>query len=206
MKKPFPQLLLILLALTTGILKAERPARRFLELKGTIYATGLDAAGKTTYMDSAMIVVANTDTKETDTFFSAESGEYIFRLPLDNQYRISVSRDSFLTKQLEVNTYVPLFSSGSYSIEFEMNLYHTLPGIVIPFAGQPVANIVFNSRRKTFDYNHAYTDQYNRNLKKIYAAYYYHRPLPAASLKLPVIPVGSAKKKTLRKRVIRLSI
>lgn len=153
-------------------LNAERQLHRFLEFSGIIYKTGFDAKGTEKFLENALVVVANEETGTADTIYSGDNGEYYFRLPLDNMYMITVSKDSFATKKIHVDTHLPLFAKGKHSMEFELSLYNVVPGMDYSLLNEPVAQIRFDKDRKGFDYDHAYTDRLNRDLKKMYFVYF----------------------------------
>lgn len=203
MKKLLSTLFLAVALFSADIVHAEKNLRRYLELEGKIFQTGFDAKGTQSYMDSALIVVVNTVTGTSDSLFSGESGAYIFRLPLNNDFMITVSRSGFVSKRLHVNTQVPLFTTGYYGIEFELDLYKSISGLdVSALLDQPIADISFHTNKKSFDYDRAYTDQVNRGLKKMYTAYYLHRLIPIVTVKKPVAMangnVSKRKGKALR--------
>lgn len=180
-------------------------ARRYLSLTGSIYQTGFDAQGTEKYLDSARIVITDLETGAADTFYSAESGAYDLRLPLNNLYRITVSQPGFLSKMIDVDAHAPLFTRGSYTIEFELSLYKDISGLdVSGLLQEPVAFVKYNSKNKTFDYDHAYTDQVNRNLKKVYTAYYRGQKIAVGGLKKPVHVAAKAHRTKLRSRSIKI--
>ena len=178
--------LIILLVFSFGGANAEVTMRRYFELEGKIFQTGLDAKATEKYMDSARIIIQESEGGACETLFSAESGSYIFRLPLNNIYVITICKEGFLSKKLSVNTYVPLFTKGFYEMEFELGLFKSIEGLnVSALLDRPVADISYNSKKKNFDYDRNYTDQVNRGLKKVYTAHYLHRPIPVVVLKNP---------------------
>ncbi|HTL82904.1 MAG TPA: carboxypeptidase-like regulatory domain-containing protein [Bacteroidia bacterium] len=193
MKRFYHTLLFALALVTANNAHGAQSMKRYFEMEGKIFGTGFDASGAEKYMDSAMIIVTDMDGNQNDTMFSAESGQYIFRLPLDNEYTVTVMKDGFLSKKIHISTYVPLFTTGYFGMEFEMSLYKSIPGLSISFLDEPVADIRFNHHKKEFDYDRAYSDQVNRNMKKIYYAYYHNQAITVVSMKKPVKKAHSSK-------------
>ncbi|MBI3511727.1 MAG: carboxypeptidase regulatory-like domain-containing protein [Bacteroidetes bacterium] len=180
-------------------------AARYLELSGKIFQTGFDVTGTEKYLDSARLIILNTGSGRSDTFLSAESGEYIFRLPVNNNFLITISHKGFVSKKISADTHVPVFTTGYFGIEFELALFKSVPGPDISLLETPIAAISYSRGKKCFDYNHNYTDQVNCEVKKQYTAYYQHRPMPAA--RKPVAQENTFVKhnKGGKKKALRIS-
>ncbi|HET6989954.1 MAG TPA: hypothetical protein VFJ43_01465 [Bacteroidia bacterium] len=178
--------LITLLAIATFIglpyrsFSGNEKSKRFLQFEGRIFQTGMDVRCSKKILDSAFIFIYDEKKMTTDTVMTSYQGNYGFRLPLNSQFMITVSKKGFVSKKLHANTHVPVFSKGENTMEFEMDLYKEVKDIDVSILDKPVADIYFNSKSKSFDYNRTYTDQVNRKLKTSYSVYYHKMEKPKA--------------------------
>ncbi|MDQ3046426.1 MAG: hypothetical protein M3R27_02680 [Bacteroidota bacterium] len=158
---------------------------QYLELKGNVrQSKGLEAENvKPLPVDSALITIYCGNVPWSE-LFTNKKGKCIFRLPLDKQFRVEVSKKGFITKSVEVNTKIPYDNKGSYSFTFDIDIFEEVKGLDVTVLKKPVAKVSYNLIHESFQYDAAFTNRINAELKKMYKNYYALQKEAADSLAL----------------------
>ncbi len=175
---------------------------QYLELKGNVrQSKGIEKENeKPLPVDSALITIYCGDIPWSE-LFTNKKGKCSFRLPLDKKFRVEVSKKGFVTKSVEVNTKIPYDNKGSYSFTFDIDIFEEVKGLDVTVLKKPVAKVSYNLIHEGFQYDAAFTNRINAELKKMYKNYYALQKEAADSIALQTrsvisdtIPKDSLKK------------
>lgn len=83
-------------------------------------------------------------------------GRFRFKLEFNNTYTIKVSKEPFISKILQINTTVPVYTKGVYIAGFAIGLLDPCEGVDYSLLDQPVDKIYFNERKDNFISNKDY--------------------------------------------------
>ncbi len=171
-------LLLVIISLSTKILLAddidsyEHIDHYYLEMLGTIKQAQYKDFDSLKIIDSAVVTVLNLDDKLFERVYSNEIGECFFKIPLNNQFVVKVSKKGWLTKTINIDTRLNGNKSKKYRMLFEVEMFEDIHDINTTLLNNPIANVFFNEYLKSFDYGFRYTNGINKKIEKNYLNYY----------------------------------
>ena len=129
-----------------------------LELKGVVYdEDNLKLGGVT--------IVLKQGGKEIERKVTAETGLYEFKLNSDEDYTLSFSKSSYLTKIIEVNTEnVPpkAVFEGLFNYRANLSMLRDFPGIDHSIMDEPVVRIFYIKSTQEFGFD----PEYYKTIKK----------------------------------------
>jgi hypothetical protein len=143
----------------------------YLEIKGSVRQTRGKEKTDTKPIDSALISIYYSDHVFTK-IWTNKKGKCAFRLPLNEDYRIEISKEGFTTKYFEVNAKLPHGKKGIFYFDFDLDLFIKIAKLDISVLKKPIARVTFNKVSNQFTYDAAYTNRINLDLKKMYRDYY----------------------------------
>ncbi len=171
-------LFLVIISLSTKILLAddidsyEHIDHYYLEMLGTIKQAQYKDLDSLKIIDSAVVTVLNLDDKLFERVYSNEIGECFFKIPLNNQFVVKVSKIGWLTKTINIDTRLNGNKSKKYRMLFEVEMFEDIHDINTTILNNPIANVFFNEYLKSFDYGFRYTNGINKKIEKNYLNYY----------------------------------
>ena len=122
----------------------------------------LDSATVTVYLNNAVYAKV----------YTTRRGKCSFRLPLDRVYVVELSKRGYVSKKFEVNTKTPPSKKDAYDFNFDMNIFEYIEGLDTKVLEKPIAIVYFNIPNSRFEYDAAYTNRINNDLKLMYRNYY----------------------------------
>lgn len=144
----------------------------YLELKATVrQSKGEDKAAESKTLDSVLITIYNGDIPLTETWTN-KKGKCTFKLPLDKNLKIQVSKKGFVTKSIAVNTKVPVANRDVFNFSCDVDIFEEIAGLDVTVLNSPIAKITYSPSLETFQYDVNYTNKVNVELKKMYKKYY----------------------------------
>ncbi len=145
-----------------------------LEMQGIVKQTGSDEYSSEYILDSALVSIYD-QTKKTRTIqYSDNTGHCSIHLPFNNRFSISVSKNGYVTKIINIDTKVSGKHKKHFVFPFDIDLFKQIEGIDIShLLKDPIAFVNFNMNKKCFEYNYNYTDRVNGQIRKIYSEYYH---------------------------------
>jgi hypothetical protein len=171
-------LLLLIIGLSTKILLAEDKYsfeyidRYCLEMKGIIKPAEYKGCETQKNIDSADVSIFTLKDKLLERLYSNELGECFFKLPLNEQYVVKISKKGWVTKILNIDTRLEMEKLKKYEMFFEVEMFEDVNELNIDVLNQPIANVYFDDLFENFDYNYEYTNRVNRSIEKMYLNYY----------------------------------
>src|SRR5262249_41323789 len=144
-------LILTLFSFLTAISQAQRDG--YLQIFGNIRKDSRDLEG-------AEIKVLKNNVA-VQTLYTKSNGKFVFNLPLNGEYIVSVGKSGLLTKSISVSTVVPDDQKDIiFSYKFNVDLFAAVGDAAASEAvAKPIAKIAYNSTYEDFDYDQAYTKQ-----------------------------------------------
>ena len=98
-------------------------SKEFLEMRGIIKKSkNSEAVEVSQLLDSVEILVYTADNRLIRTFFTNRKGKCDFKLPLDKQLFVKVSKKGFVSKYIEVNTKIPPDRKKDYIFPFQVDI------------------------------------------------------------------------------------
>ena len=150
----------------------------YLELKGTIRHLKGENKDEAQLLDSAILKVYNDKGMLVGEHMTNRKGKSNFKLPLNRKFIVEVSKNGFVSKKIEVNTKVPPEKKLAYIFPFTLDIFEELPGMDVSVLQKPIARISYLFTISQFDYDNAYTNKINNDLKKMYKEYYQLQKMP----------------------------
>lgn len=148
-------------------------AKEYLEMRGVVKSARTTAKGSEAPMDSAVIRIYSDTTKPALlTVYTEKKGKCEFRLPLNKRFFIHISKKGFVTKIIEVNTKTPANKKGIYIFPFSADLFKNVYEVDFSILKRPIARVTYSTTHSQFDYDYAYTDRVNAQLKGVYSDYF----------------------------------
>ena len=147
--------------------------KEYLELRGIVLQSKSSEKGEAKFLDSAFITIYDGTKKPLVTFASSRKGKCDFKLPLNSKFTIEITRKGFVTKFIEVNTKVPNEKRAAYIFPFSIDIFENVKGLDVSVLKKPIAKINYSFGTDHFNYDYAYTDSINNELKKMYKDYYF---------------------------------
>ena len=132
-------------------------------------------------------ITLRSKSKKADTVIVAESGEFTLFLEFDKDYTIEMSKNGYISKKIGFSTRkVPdKDKKEAHGFEFELSLFKEMEGFDGSVFKKPVAKVIYNLRKRYFDYDDVYTEQQQTRIHKAYQRQlkYMKRAVKSAMLK-----------------------
>lgn len=122
-------------------------------------------------LDSVLISIYTGDIPFTE-LWTNKKGKCDFKLPLDKNFRIDISRKGFVSKSIIVVTKVPNDRKDIFNFSFDVDLFEEVKGLDVSVLKNPIAKVSYNLAMEGFAYDVNYTSKINADLKKMYKNYY----------------------------------
>lgn len=151
---------------------APEDGKYYLQWKGLVKQPSYDGVLSENLLDSVLVIISDRSQKVIETFYSDKNGNYQFRLPLNKQFVIRMSKNGFVGKSILINSSVPDSKISGYTFLFDIYLFKEIKELDVSVLKVPVANVIFDKSINGFNYDHYYTDLVNEKLKKTYSDYY----------------------------------
>jgi len=154
------------------VIDSAQAATYYVEMKGSIYrfVPAAEIGDKLPPLGGAALHIF-IGTKEYTTTQSNDKGKCVFKLPLNQSFKIQVSKYGYVTKFFEVNTKVPDANKGTFTFNFDVDLFEENAKLDVSILKKPIAKLTFDVIYKRFQYDDAYTSRINFDIKKMYKAY-----------------------------------
>ncbi|MBI4947276.1 MAG: hypothetical protein HY840_12855 [Bacteroidetes bacterium] len=146
--------------------------RYYIELRGKIKRHLYNHKLHENIVDSALILISNATKEVTKTCYSDQSGRCQFKLPMNEQFEIQISKKGYVAKIINVDTRIPEKKFSVYTLIFDIYLFEDIQGLDVSMLKSPIAKVIFNNDSNSFVYDHLYTYKINEKMKKIYRDYY----------------------------------
>ncbi len=171
--------------------------KEYLEMRGIIKTSKTSENGQEKLLDSAMVRIYSDTTKPALlNMLTDKKGKCDFKLPLGKKFYVLVSKSGYTTKMLEINTKVPSKKKFAYIFPFSVDLFETVDGVDFSILKKPIGKIAYYTNKEMFDYDYAYTNRVNADLKHIYKDYYIHMVEPDTTAPQKIkTPVPDKEKK-----------
>jgi hypothetical protein len=146
----------------------------YLELRAIVRQLKSDETAKTSeikLLDSTLITIYSGEVPYSE-FWTNKKGKCLFKLPLDKNFKIEISKTGFVTKYIMISTKVPNDKRDIFSFSFDVDLFEEIKGLDVSVLKQPIAKVAYNLTLEGFAYDVAYTSRINTDLKKMYKNYY----------------------------------
>jgi len=146
----------------------------YVELRGYVRqlkGTENEKANEIKPLDSVLITIYNGDIPFSE-LWTNKKGKCDFKLPLDKNFRIDISRKGFVTKSILVSTKVPNDQKDIFNFSFDVDLFEEVNGLDVSVLKNPIAKVSYNLAMEGFAYDVTYTSKINADLKKMYKNYY----------------------------------
>jgi hypothetical protein len=155
----------------------------YVELRGYIRqlkGTENEKASEIKPLDSVLITIFSGDIPYSE-LWTNKKGKCDFKLPLDKNFRIEISRKGFVTKNILVTTKVPNDQKDIFNFSFDVDLFEEVNGLDVSVLKNPIAKVSYNLAMEGFAYDVGYTSKINADLKKMYKNYYRLQKIAADS-------------------------
>jgi hypothetical protein len=147
----------------------------YLEVNGSVrhrlLKNAMANSGDNPWLDSAVVTVYMNNAVYT-TNLTTKRGKCTFRLPLDRQYLVEISKPGFITKRFEINTKVPGDKKDAFDFDFDMDIFEKVEGLDVSVLDKPIAKVMFDPPNNQFMYDAAYTHRINSDIQLLYRNYY----------------------------------
>jgi len=146
----------------------------YLELKAFVRQLKGDEKDQSTDvkpLDSALITIYSGDIPYSE-IWTNKKGKCTFRLPMDKNFKIEITKAGFVTKSVIVSTKVPAEKRDIFSFGFDVDIFEEVKGLDVSVLKNPIAKVAYNVQMSGFAYDVTYTTRINADLKKMYKNYY----------------------------------
>jgi hypothetical protein len=147
----------------------------YLEIHGSIRHRLLKNAvansGDNPWLDSAVVTVYMNNAVYA-TGLTTKRGKSSFKLSLDRQYLIEISKPGFVSKRFEINTKVPGDKKDVFDFDFDMDIFEKIEGLDVSVLDKPIAKVLFDAPNNQFMYDVGYTNRINSDIQLMYRNYY----------------------------------
>lgn len=144
----------------------------YLEIRAMVrQSKGEEKDAESIPLDSVLITIYNGDIPYSE-FWTNKKGKCTFKLPLDKNLKIQISKKGFVTKFIAVNTKVPVNYKTVFSFSCDVDIFEEISGLDVTILKTPIARITYSVSLETFQYDVSYTNKVNVELKKMYKKYY----------------------------------
>ncbi|MFL5766198.1 MAG: hypothetical protein ACJ77K_19805 [Bacteroidia bacterium] len=145
----------------------------YLEIKATVrQSKGDEKDAATTPLDSVLVTIYNGEIPYSE-ILTNKKGKCVFRLPLDKNMKIEVAKKGFVTKSIAVNTKIPAQQKDIFSFNCDVDIFEEVKDLDVNVLKAPIARITYSPSLNSFQYDVAYTNKVNVELKKMYKKYYH---------------------------------
>ena len=145
---------------------------QYLEIKAAVRQTkGDDKNSEIKPLDSVLVTIYNGDIPYSE-IWTNKKGKCSFKLPLDKNLTIELSKKGFVTKFISVNTKVPFDDRTAFNFSCDVDIFEDINGLDVSILKSPIAKITYSPSLATFQYDIGYTSKVNVELKKMYKKYY----------------------------------
>lgn len=158
----------------SAITKADsaKAKEHYLEIKATVrQSKGEEKDAEAKPLDSVLITIYNGDIPYTE-LWTNKKGKCTFKLPLDKNLSIVVSKKGFVTKSISVNSKAPFDDRDAFNFSCDVDIFEEINGLDVTVLQSPIARITYSPSLATFQYDISYTNKVNVELKKMYKKYY----------------------------------
>lgn len=157
---------------TTSKIDSTKAKDQYLEIKATVrQSKGEEKDAESKPLDSVLVTIYNGDIPYTE-IWTNKKGKCTFKLPLDKNLTIQVSKKGFVTKSISVNTKVPFDDRDAFNFSCDVDIFEEINGLDVTVLKSPIAKITYSTSLGTFQYDISYTNKVNVELKKMYKKYY----------------------------------
>jgi len=167
----------------------------YLEMKGVVRQSKGNEKIESVPLDSALITIYTGDIPYSD-FFTNKKGKCTFKLPLNKQFKIEVSKAGFVSKFFEVDTKIPNDKKGEYSFAFDIDIFEETNNLDVSVLKKPIAKVNYSIIQEQFIYDVNYTSRINFELKKMYKNYYLLQKTTTDSINSVPNPANPINQKT----------
>jgi hypothetical protein len=147
----------------------------YLEINGNVrhrlLKNAIADAGDNPWLDSAIVTVYMNNAVYT-TNYTTKRGKCTFKLSLDRQYLIEISKAGFVSKRFEINTKVPNDKKDVFDFDFDMDIFEKVEGLDVTVLDKPIAKVLFDAPNNQFIYDASYTNRINADVQLMYRNYY----------------------------------
>jgi len=143
----------------------------YLEMKGIVRHSKGKEKDNTIPLDSALITIYTGEIPYSE-FLTNKKGKCNFKLPLNKQFKIEVTKPGFVSKSFEVDTKLPNDKKGEYVFAFDIDVFEEIKNLDVSVLKKPIAKVSYNLIQEQFMYDVNYTNRINFELKKMYKNYY----------------------------------
>jgi hypothetical protein len=147
----------------------------YLEINGNVrhrlLKNAMDNSGDNPWLDSAVVTVYMNNAIYTKSL-TTKRGKCSFKLSLDRQYLIEISKPGFVSKRFEINTKVPGDKKDAFDFDFDMDIFEKVEGLDVSVLDKPIAKVLFDVPNNQFMYDMAYTNRINSDIQLLYRNYY----------------------------------
>ena len=130
-----------------------KDTKYYLEMYGVVLLNNNIENEKKKLIDSVEVEILSLDKKFLGSTISNEKGQCYFRLPLNEQYILKVSKKGLVTKLINVDTRINKEDFKKYNLPFEIEMYEEIKELEILLLKEPIAAIKYNLFINDFDYN-----------------------------------------------------
>jgi hypothetical protein len=147
----------------------------YLEVNGNVrhrlLKNAMANSGDNPWLDSAIVTVYMNNAVYL-TNLTSKRGKCSFKLSLDRQYIIEISKPGFISKRFEINTKVPGDKKDVFDFDFDMDIFEKIEGLDVSVLDKPIAKVLFDPPNNQFIYDAAYTNRINSDVQLMYRNYY----------------------------------
>lgn len=146
----------------------------YLELRGYVRhlrGDALQSEKEIKPLDSVLVTIYNGSVPYSE-LWTNKKGKCGFKLPLDKEFKLEISRKGFVTKYITILTKVPNDKKSIFNFSFDVDLFEEVPGLDVTVLKSPIAKVSYNLAMEGFAYDVVYTSKINTELKKMYKEYY----------------------------------
>lgn len=147
----------------------------YLEINGNVrhrlLKNAMANSGDNPWLDSAIVTVYMNNAVYS-TNLTTKRGKCSFKLSLDRQYLIEISKPGFVSKRFEINTKVPADKKDVFDFDFDMDIFEKIEGLDVSVLDKPIAKVLFDPPNNQFIYDAAYTNRINSDIQLMYRNYY----------------------------------
>lgn len=156
----------------TAKIDSSKAKDQYLEIKATVrQSKGEEKEGESKPLDSVLVTIYNGDIPYSE-IWTNKKGKSTFKLPLDKNFIIQVSKKGFVTKSISVNTKVPFDDRDAFNFSCDVDIFEEVVGLDVTILKSPIAKITYSPSLGSFQYDISYTNKVNVELKKMYKKYY----------------------------------
>ncbi len=153
-------LLITSIILFNGLYVFSQDTDSYLEVRGT--------AEKNRNPLSGAVVNLYQGNSKVRSLTTGSDGIFDFKLDLNKDYTIEVTKKGFISKKINFNTEVPDDVTGRYVSEFAMSLYETCEGVDLSAFDAPVDMITFNKKQNGFESDKSYVSRMQAKFANLY--------------------------------------